>query len=466
MLDDLPDWLFNNDVGGVAGYKEADEGGAGLRQNRFAAPKTEEEVVAARKDSVPRKTQLDTKYCIKVWHDWRKYRNSVDTTSQVHEDFKRLDKKKLSFWLSCFILETRKQDGSEYPPNSLHHIVCGIMGYLRQNGQPDIDFFKDPEFHETRASLDAEMKRLQSKGIGSKRHQAEPLTEREEDMLWTSGQLGHRTPQALVDTMLFMCGVYFALRSGQEHRVLRFNPPQIELVERGGERAYLRYTEDTSKNNPGGLKGRKTKPKVVIHHENQTNPERCFVRLFKLYLGKCPANRPNSAFYLRPANKPTQQCWYSNSPIGHTTLAGTITRMCKAAGICGYKTNHSLRATTATRLYQAGIDKQLIMEKTGHHSLEGVRSYKRTNSEQHETLSDILSLNKKPCTSSAIRTATKTIVPAPMCPVILLPLSQLLVCPVFLLNQLLALFLLLAVCPKHQKFTTALARQFIKAHIS
>ena len=69
--------------------------------------------------------------------------------------------------------------------------------------------------------------------------------------------------------------------------------------------------------------------------------------------------------------------------------------MCKAAGITGYKTNHSLRATTATRLYQAGIDEQLIMEKTGHHSLEGVRSYKRTSSEQQESISDILSMNKK-----------------------------------------------------------------------
>ena len=28
----------------------------------------------------------------------------------------------------------------------------------------------------------------------------------------------------------------------------------------------------------------------------------------------------------------------------------------------------------ARRYYQAGIDEQLIMEKTGHHSLEGVRS--------------------------------------------------------------------------------------------
>ena len=51
--------------------------------------------------------------------------------------------------------------------------------------------------------------------------------------------------------------------------------------------------------------------------------------------------------------------------------------------------NHSLRATAATRLYQSGIDEQLVMERTGHRSLEGVRSYKRTSDTQREVSSDI-----------------------------------------------------------------------------
>ena len=55
--------------------------------------------------------------------------------------------------------------------------------------------------------------------------------------------------------------------------------------------------------------------------------------------------------------------------------------------------HHSLRATAATRLYQAGVHEQLVMERTGHRSLEGVRLYKRTSDEQREALSDIL--NKK-----------------------------------------------------------------------
>lgn len=65
---------------------------------------------------------------------------------------------------------------------------------------------------------------------------------------------------------------YFALQSGEEHRNLRHSPCQIKLVEHPGERAYLQYIEDVSKNQPRGLKGRKVKPKVVVHHENQDNP--------------------------------------------------------------------------------------------------------------------------------------------------------------------------------------------------
>ena len=273
------------------------------------------------------------------------------------------------------------------------------MRHLRQNGQPDIDFFKDSTFSEFKSTLDAEMKRLQSKGVGSKKRQAEPLTESEEEKLWETQQLGAHSPQSLVNTIFFMCGVYFALRSGHEHRALRHDPSQIELVERDGERAYLRYTEDISKNNPGGLKGRKNKPKVVIHHENPSNPSRCFVKLFKLYQNRCPPHRPKDAFYLKPLSNPTEKYWYSISPIGHYTLSQTVARMCKEAGISGFRTNHSLRATTATRLYQAGVDEQLIMEPTGHHSVDGVRSYKRTNQDQQENLSDILSLAKKPKSS-------------------------------------------------------------------
>ena len=198
-----------------------------------------------------------------------------------------------------------------------------------------------------------------------------------------------------MDTMLFVHGIYFALRSSHEHRHLRFEPAQVELIDHPGEKAYLRYTEDISKNNPGGLRGRKNKPKVVTLYENSQNPTRCFVRLFRLYQSKCPSSRPKDSLYLRPLKNPTAHCWYAPRAIGHHTLDTTVSRICRGAGIKGFKTNHLLRVTTATRLFQAGVDEQLIMERTGHHSTGGIRTYKRTSAEQQEAISDILSRSKK-----------------------------------------------------------------------
>ena len=114
----------------------------------------------------------------------------------------------------------------EYPPITLHHIVCGIMRYLWHNGI-HVDFFQDPVFADFCRSLDAEMKRLKGTGLGSQKKQAEPLTEQNENKLWQAGVLGAHNTQALLNTMIYMNGLYFAFHSGDEHRQLRHNPCQI-----------------------------------------------------------------------------------------------------------------------------------------------------------------------------------------------------------------------------------------------
>jgi len=65
--------------------------------------------------------------------------------------------------------------------------------------------------------------------------------------------------------------------------------------------------------------------------------------------------------------------------MGHNTLSKVVKTLCETAGVGGNKTNHSLRATCATRLYNNSVDEQLIMERTGHRSTKGVRAYKRTS---------------------------------------------------------------------------------------
>ena len=53
--------------------------------------------------------------------------------------------------------------------------------------------------------------------------------------------------------------------------------------------------------------------------------------------------------------------WFSKVPCGHNTLQKIVPELMKAAGVSGYFTNHSLHASAATRLFEGGVDEQLIM---------------------------------------------------------------------------------------------------------
>ena len=80
------------------------------------------------------------------------------------------------------------------------------------------------------------------------------------------------------------------------------------------ERTRLKYTSFAEKNYAGGLEHRKVKAKVVEHHENIVNPERCVVRLYKKYVSKCPNDViGGSVFYLTPKRK-----WSAVDEIGFT----------------------------------------------------------------------------------------------------------------------------------------------------
>ena len=132
----------------------------------FAAPKTAEEIELARSKGVPCKTQQDTNYCIHLWNAWSVHHQATAGVRIPPLADLKIDE--LQHWFTRYILEVRKKDGGQFPPNTLHHLVCGITRYLRHHGQPELDVWKDPEFSNFRASLDSEMKRLQSSGMGAK----------------------------------------------------------------------------------------------------------------------------------------------------------------------------------------------------------------------------------------------------------------------------------------------------------
>ena len=100
------------------------------------------------------------------------------------------------------------------------------------------------------------------------------------------------------------------------------------------------------------IKHRKATPKIVQHYGNPDNPEQCFVRLFKLYNSLCPTNRPDNAFYLSLLSNTYVLVLTCSSWTQQVEKCSSRHVQASRYSIPGYHTNHSLRATAATRLYQ------------------------------------------------------------------------------------------------------------------
>ena len=68
--------------------------------------------------------------------------------------------------------------------------------------------------------------------------------------------------------------------------------------------------------------------------------------------------------------------------------------MCTDAGLSVRYTNHSLRATAVTRIYNTGVPEKIISDISGHKSLKALRAYERTSTEQQKTAGESIHSGK------------------------------------------------------------------------
>ena len=282
--------------------------------------------------------------------------------------------------------ETRKKDGSRYPPKTIYLLLSGLLRHMRTHNPACLNFLdtENKDFLKLHTAVDNVFRQLRSDGVGSSSKRAEIFTKEEECQLWEKGALGTSTPKVLLRTVFFLNGKNFCLRGGDEHRSLKFS--QIKKV---GD--HYVYTENASKNRSGGFAQMRVTNKVVPIFPNPKVGERCHVYILDLYYSKLsPTAFERDNFYLQPLqNTPVHpKPWFSISPVGRNTLIKMVRDICKEGEVGGKKTNHSLRAS---ELFQAGIPEKVIQERTGHLSLTGLRHYERVTDDQQRVASNVLS---------------------------------------------------------------------------
>ena len=247
---------------------------------------------------------------------------------------------------------------------------------------------RDLRFKPLHNSLDSLFRDLRTRNVGTSMQHAEIFTKEEEQMLWDTGVLGTSTPQSLLNAVLYMNGKSFCLRGGEEHRRLCLS----QIVRQTNPDHYV-YTEAGSKNKKGTFMEMHVPNKVVPIYSCPAAGKRCHVHLLDLYLSKLPKGAlEKDIFYVCPlprVSDPTA-VWFQSVPNGKNQLAKMVPNMCSEAGIEGKKTNHSLRATAASDPFIADVPEKLIQERTGHKSVQALRTYQHTTGEQHQSVSDIL----------------------------------------------------------------------------
>lgn len=106
--------------------------------------------------------------------------------------------------------------------------------------------------------------------------------------------------------------------------------------------------------------------------------------LFEMYLN---ALGNDGCFYRKPLLG--TKIRYGKQMLGVNKLEGLMKEICQKASLTGNYTNHSGKRTCATALYNAGLDEQTIMDRTGHRST-AVRTYKTKTDEIEQKVSAVL----------------------------------------------------------------------------
>ena len=95
-------------------------------------------------------------------------------------------------------------------------------------------------------------------------------------------------------------------------------------------------------------------------YQNKEAGERCLVFLLNLYIAMLPDKAKEAElFYCRPLQMFAEsKYWYSLQLRGKHTFNDMVKMMGSAAGIEGHFTNHSLRPTGATKLFERNIPRR------------------------------------------------------------------------------------------------------------
>lgn len=147
---------------------------------------------------------------------------------------------------------------------------------------------------------------------------------------------------------------------------MKKNTFAVEADSEGHKYVAMKITEVT-KNHQGGHKQKD----IDYAKQQMYGPG---VEIFEFYVSKLHPDidrlfqSPLSCFS-------PEGCWFKKEPMGKNTLASMMQRISKKAGLSQIYTCHSVRASTITTLFHAGVSPQSIIAITKHRNTNSLKHY-------------------------------------------------------------------------------------------
>jgi hypothetical protein len=298
---------------------------------------------------------------------------------QQATNFEEYTPQQLDEVLGHLYMGVRSKDNDMYRGTSLNAIRYGLNRYLQ--GPPynrKIHILTDPEFTSSNELFAVAKKELKAEGKCDIRHTPAISTD---DMMkiYRSKWLNPNTPTGLANKVQFDVRFFFFCRGLENMDSMTRDTFEVRK-DKDGQKHVIKVVDELTKNH------KEHDTDMVTGVMVETGTPFCPVASFEKYISLL--NGKSNRLWQYPSQTFTDEdtTWYENRPIGKNTLRKFMPGLSTKCDLSKHYTNHSIRATGATILADAGFNPIDIMSGTGHKSLASLKPYQKTSLERKKEM--------------------------------------------------------------------------------
>ena len=316
---------------------------------------------------------------------FEEYLNSVHSKKYSGKSLKDVADDEVADLVQKFFMAMRKEDGSSYCPSSLQTYYRAMVRLLESI--KGINAKTDERFSKMGKIVNGQQKRSVEEGLTAGMNSSKAIPPSYLAESWKAGYFGNSNPVSLRAAVALLFQSTFGLRGVKEMYQILNGDVQVGPAREDGIPSFLKLGERITKTSRG-KKGEASAKVEAKMFPDDKNPERCGVRLFKLYQSKKPAKALTSDFHfwINCKNVGARQAgqwekvdvWYSAQVMGQNTIGKLVSEQIKLLGVDVQKekiSSTSVRKTLIDGLMFSGMAGEQVSKIVGHRSLLSKTSY-------------------------------------------------------------------------------------------